>query len=176
MKALFWLALLALLLAGCSLPAALDDNAAQRRWQARPITHYLLRTTDIIGGITCEQSVEVRGEQLIQILGNTCQHPNLWTVSWLFHHASSARNPIDRCTLRDPAAGCLCRSATAVQVEYDPVHGFPRTIVVQQTWRANWQGAGYWLYTAQHIALPSCAPPVASPSSRVVVRELKLLP
>lgn len=167
---------LALALAGCGARQDYDLQAAIARWQARPLGHYQLDTTDVLGSRTCNQSVEVRDEQLVRVIDNTCQYPNLWAVSWLFHHTSRALAPPNTCALLDPVAGCICRTTAEVAVEYDPAYGYPRVIVVRPTWQAAWQGSGYWWYTLQHGALPNCTPPSVVPSEQVIVRQVISLP
>lgn len=169
-------ALLVLALAGCGAQADARYAAALRLWQSRPLAHYTLHTREIVGGRPCAQIVEVRDERLVRVLNNTCQHPNLWTISWLFTFVAKSSAPPDRCAQVDPSGGCVCRDAVDLQVEYDPTYGYPSTIVARQTWRADWQSMGYWWYSVRHLALASCASPFTDPGRRVVVREVKLLP
>lgn len=169
-------ALLALALAGCGARPDARYDAALRRWQSQPIAHYSLHTREVVGGKPCAQIVEVRDEQIVRVINNTCQHPNLWTISWLFIFVAKSRTPVDRCALLDPAGGCVCRDDIDLQVEYEPARGYPSTIIARQTWRADWQGLGYWWYAARHLALPSCAPPFNDPGRRVVVRAFTPLP
>jgi hypothetical protein len=170
------LALLSLALAGCGALGGTPHDAALLRWQARPTAHYLLRTREEVGGRVCGQSVEVRDEKVLRILSDTCDHPTLWTVSWLFDYAAKSRVPFERCARYEPGVGCVCRDAIEVQAEYDPATGYPRVIVTRPIWRAAWQGVGYWHYTARNGALPNCTTPFSSPGRRVVVRELRPLP
>ncbi|KPV51047.1 hypothetical protein SE17_23440 [Kouleothrix aurantiaca] len=161
-------------LAGCGPDTR--SAAAQARWQSAPVPHYRLRTTDIIAGQSCDQTVEVRGETIVGILHNSCQHPNLWTVGWLFRAAEHAGTPAAPCAHSDPSAGCLCVYSAAARIQYDAALGFPREIDSQLSWAPNWQGFGYWSYAAQHLALPACTPPAPIASQHIVVHELKPLP
>lgn len=175
MHRLVLLALALLAIAGCG---AVSPGAAvyQRRWQAHAIDHYLLSTRDQIGGQVCDQVVEVRGEQLVQIRNNTCRHPNIWTVGWLFAHIARAGQPAVGCALLDPVAGCVCRNAVSLQVEYDPALSFPREIIVRLAWQANWQSLAYWRATVLHGALPACVTPSNALSYTVVVHDITILP
>jgi hypothetical protein len=171
---LAWMLLLVLALAGCG--ADPRHAAALRRWEARPPTHYLLRTREEVRGKLCGQMVEVRDEQVLRILSDTCAHPTLWTVSWLFSYVERAAVPAERCARYEPDAGCVCRDAVDMQVEYDPALGYPRAITTRQIWSAAWQGLGYWSYLARHGALADCTAPFNDSGRRVVVRELRALP
>lgn len=164
-----------LILAGCAAQASAHTAEAHARWQAAAPRHYLLRTREDVRGRICGQQVEIRDEQLVRILSNTCQHPNLWTVTWLFAFADPAGRAPDRC-VQTSGTSCVCRASTEVEVEYDPALGFPRQIIARETWRADWQSLGYWRYAALHLGLPGCTPPVADPGRKVVVRELRVLP
>jgi hypothetical protein len=168
------LALLALALAGCG--ADTQHSAALRRWQTRPLRHYLLRTREEVRGTLCGQTVEVRDEQVLRILSDTCAHPTLWTVGWLFSYAERGQVAVDRCARYDPDAGCICRDAIELQVEYDPNLGYPRAITMRQIWVAAWLGTGYWSYLARHGTLADCTTPFNDSGRRVVVRELRPLP
>ncbi|HET9221346.1 MAG TPA: DUF6174 domain-containing protein [Roseiflexaceae bacterium] len=168
------LMLLALGLAGCR--ADSRHAAAQRRWEARPAAHYLLRTREDVRGKLCGQMVEVRDEQVVRILSDTCAHPTLWTVSWLFRYVERAGVAAERCARYEPGSGCVCRDAVEMQVEYDPTLGYPRTITTRQIWSAAWQDLGYWSYLARHGTLADCTAPFNDRGRRVVVRELRPLP
>jgi hypothetical protein len=170
------LALLALSLAGCGVPGGTLHDAALRRWQAQPIAHYLLRTGEEVGGHLCGQTVEVRDEAIVRILENTCTHPTLWTISWLFDYAGRSQAAVDRCARYESDTGCICRDAVDVQVDYEPAGSYPRSITTRQAWRAAWQGMGYWRYILRHAELPNCAPPFSDPGRRVMVREVRPLP
>lgn len=170
------LGLLALALAGCGALPDARYGAALRRWQARPLGHYLLRTYEEVGGQRCGQMVEVRGEQVIQILSNTCRHPTLWTVTWLFNRAGRGRPAYEACAKLAPGAGCVCRNTTELQATFDPALGYPSEIVERQSWRADWQSMDYWRYAIGNGALPNCTPPFNDPGNRVVVREIRPLP
>jgi hypothetical protein len=169
------LTLIALALAGCGAPAGARYLAARERWQARPVGHYLLRTFEDVRGQRCAQAVEVRDESLVRVISNSCQHPNLWTVSWLFNHVANAQQGYAACALLDPS-GCVCRYATEVEAAYDAALGYPREIVTRQTWQPDWRSMGYWRHAIASGGMPSCAPPVADPGWVVVVRELRPLP
>lgn len=170
------LALLTLVLAGCAVGDSARYDAALSRWQVRPVGHYLLRTYDELGGHRCGQAVEVRDETLERVVSNTCAHPNLWTVDWLFRHVARSRQDDRRCSKLVAGIGCICHAASQVQVEYDAALGYPREITTWETWRAAWWEIGYWRYVVQSGQLPSCAVPAAGPQWRVVVRELRPLP
>jgi hypothetical protein len=168
-------ALLALLLAGCGAVSEAQYTIALRRWQSRPVDHYLLRTYEEIRGRRCAQAVEVRDEQLVRIVSNTCQH-TLWTVSWLFTFASGSSEAFSACALLVPGVGCVCRYDTEVRATYDAVSGYPRQIHKREVWRVDWQSAAYWRYLATRGQPPTCTPPAVDPGRRVVVRELRPLP
>ncbi|HEX9370891.1 MAG TPA: hypothetical protein VF897_07780 [Roseiflexaceae bacterium] len=169
------LALLMLILSGCGAVADARRAAALRRWQARPIAHYLLRTREDLGGQRCGQAVEVRGEELVRIVANTCPQPNLWAVSWLFTFVAKAQAAVETCARLDAGVGCVCRRSVDLEVTYDPSTGIPREIVTRQTWRAAWQSWAYWRYVARQAALPDCTPPFSDPGHRVT-SELQALP
>ena len=169
-------ALCALALVGCTATVDQQHTAALQRWQAQPIAHYRLNTREMVAGHGCAQVVEVRDEQLVNLIADTCQQPSLWTVSWLFRYAEKAQQVAERCALAVPGVGCVCRDAVDVQVEYDPALGFPRSITIRQTWSAAWQRLGYWVYLARHLAPPNCTPPFNDPGRVVLVRELRPLP
>jgi hypothetical protein len=168
------LVLLALALAGCG--ADTRHNAALRRWQARPLTHYLLHTREEVRGKPCGQVVEVRDEKVVRIVSDTCAHPTLWTVTWLFNYVERAPMTVDRCVRYESDSGCVCSHDIEVRVEYDPQLGYPRAIATRQVWSAAWQGAGYWNYLARHGALADCTTPFNDIGRRVVVREIRPLP
>jgi len=172
-----WLAALcALALIGCGAAGDRQHAAALQRWQAQPVAHYRLNTREVVSGHACAQVVEVRDEQLVKIILDSCQQPSLWTVSWLFRYAEKARQVTERCALAVPGAGCVCRDDVDVRVEYDPALGFPRSITIRQTWSAAWQRLGYWVYLARNLSPPNCTPPFTDPGRVVLVRELRPLP
>jgi hypothetical protein len=170
------LALLALVMAGCGSLADTRHNAALRRWQAQPIGHYLLRTREEVGGRICGQTVEVRDEAVVQILNNTCTHPTLWTISWLFEYAARSQAAVERCARYESDSGCICRDAIDVQVEYEPALGYPGSITIRQAWQPAWQSTGYWRYILRHAELPNCTPPFSDLGRRITVRDIRPLP
>jgi hypothetical protein len=99
--------------------------AAGRR--ARSRTTCCLRAREVRGTL-CGQTVDVRDEHVLRILSDTCAHPTLWTVGWLFSYAERGQVAVDRCAHYDPDAGCMCRDAIELQVEYDPNLGYPRDL------------------------------------------------
>jgi hypothetical protein len=170
------LTILTFALTDCGALGGSSYDEALRLWQARPLSHYLLRTYEVVGGHPCGQIVEVRDEALVRIISDTCQHPTLWTVSWLFNYAGKAHMAVERCARLALGAGCVCRDAVDLQVAYDPILGYPREIITRQTWQAAWQRPSYWMYVARHGKLPDCTPPFIDPGRQVVVRELRPLP
>lgn len=172
-----WAAMLcALALVGCGAAVDRQRMAALQRWQTQPIAHYRLVTDELVNTYSCAQAVEVRDEQIVKIDSNNCQQPSLWTVDWLFKRAAKADQAFDGCALGVPGVGCVCRSAVEAQVEYDPVGGFPRSIIIRQTRAAAWQRPSYWLYVARYMALPNCTPSFRGSVWAVRVRELRPLP
>jgi hypothetical protein len=170
------LAFLALILSGCGASAAMRYDAALRLWKAQPLAHYLLRTREEVGGHTCGQTVEIRGEVLERVVSNTCAHPNLWTVGWLFRHVQRASESSTSCAFFEPGTGCVCRRATDVQVVYDAVLGIPREITTRETSRPDWQSQAYYRYLLLHGRPPQCAPSATSPGWHILVREIRPLP
>jgi hypothetical protein len=169
------LALLCLLgLAGCG--GTDRQAAAQQRWQARRVQHYVLSIREFIGSHDCTQVVEIRDEQLVEILGLSCPLASIWTVDWLFRSVAQKQLADDRCALTVPGAGCVCRFVPDVRAEYDPLLGYPRSIVVHQNWAPAWQRPGYWAYLARNWAPPNCTAPSSRPSWELFVRELRPLP
>ena len=172
-----WLATIcALALIGCGATANRQHLAAIQRWQAQPIAHYRLVTDEVVNRYSCAQVVEVRDERIVSIISNNCQQPSLWTVSWLFRRAETADRAFDGCALSFPGVGCVCRDAVEAQVEYDPALGFPRSILIRQTWATAWQRPGYWFYIARYLALPDCTPPFSGSGWALLVRDLRPLP
>lgn len=166
--------LLAMLCAGCAAPR--DHAAALARWRAFAPQHYILRTAEDVRGSRCGQIVAVRGEQLEQILSNTCRHPSLWTVSWLFRKAAPAGAPVEACVRSLRGLGCVCRQRVERQVTYDPQRGYPTRIRIVQTWHRAWADAGFWRALVALRAVPACVPATPDPGWTIVVRELRPIP
>jgi hypothetical protein len=112
----------------------------------------------------------------VQILGNICRHPSLWTVSWLFHKAVPPSLPEEPCVSSVAGIGCICRLRSSQQVEYDPQQGYPLSIVITETWYRAWADLSAWHYMIRQLALPNCTPPAQSPGWTIRVRELRPLP
>jgi len=167
--------LLLALLAGCALDVG-PQAAAERRWREQPEGHYLLRTVENLRGQRCAQAVEVRDGEVAAIVVNTCRHPSLWTVEWLFHRARMAESAFHTCALKIRQVGCVCRQRIEVEVQYDQARGFPRQIRSVQVWYPAWQEAGFWRRLAQTGAVPQCAPRAPDPGWTIRVRELRPLP
>jgi hypothetical protein len=165
-----------MILGGCGIDIDTEHAAALRRWEAQPPPHYLLRTREEIGGQWCGQTVEVRNETVVAIRSNSCRHPTLWTASQLFRAIPAARSTDTRCSRFIDPIGCVCRDASEVQVEYDSVLGYPRTIIVRQTWRTFWEGGAFWRHLVERGHSPDCTPPFVDLGRQVIVRELRPLP
>lgn len=168
--------LFALALCGCLSTAAMRYDAALRQWRAQPLAHYLLRTREQIGGRTCGQTVEVRGEVLTRIVSNTCMHPQLWTVDWLFRHVERSSTPTQSCASFASGIGCVCRRAVELQVTYDQALGVPREITTRESASSDWLSQEYYRYLLLHGRPPQCGTAATSPVWHIVVREIRALP
>lgn len=166
---------LALLLAGCALGGG-AHAAALERWAARAEARYLLSTDERVRGRPCGQIVEVRDGAVVDIVSNTCGHPSLWTVEWLFHRARTAEAAPVTCARRLRGVGCVCSQRVAVEVEYDAERGYPRRIHSVQRWERAWGEAGFWRELARTASIPACVPPRADEGWTIEVRELRPLP
>lgn len=172
-----WLGLVSLWTLGLAACGPADQRAAAlQRWQSQPVQHYILSTREFIGAHECTQMVEIRDEQVVKIMSLSCELASIWTVGWLFRSADQAQQEQDVCAQPAPGAGCVCRLVPNVQVEYDPLLGYPRSIVVRQTWVAAWQRLDYWAYLARNWAPPNCTAPSVKPSWDLFVRDLRPLP
>jgi hypothetical protein len=159
-----------------SVPAP-EHTTAAARWRAAPVPHYELRTREWIDTRVCGQRVEVRDETLVRIIADTCEHPTLWTVTWLHRFIERSQAvPVDRCARLVINTGCICTDAVELLVRYDHATGVPQDILRRQIWRHNWRSAEYWQYAIKYRELPDCTPPVPDLGRRVVVLELKPLP
>jgi hypothetical protein len=176
MRQLWMRGLIALLLAlaGCAGPS--DHDAALGRWRLAAPAHYILRTSEDLRGQLCHQSVEVRDEQIVQILGNSCSQPSLWTVEWLFRQASAPPSPVEPCVRSVLGIGCICRQRASVSVGYDQRQGYPLRIHTAQVWRPAWGDLGFWRLLVDQGAIPNCTPPKAEAGWTITVRELRALP
>lgn len=151
-------------------------DLARQRWDEQGIDHYLLRTTENVRGLECVQTVEVRDEVIANIVLNSCQHPSLWTIDWLFRRAQNARGISDPCARSISGVGCVCRQQIELQVVYDEARGHPRELRITRSWRPAWADFSFWRFAAQSGALPACVSPVPDPGWTISVKEVRPLP
>lgn len=161
-----WLALAAALLvllgaaAAVALPrepARADPELAQaeRRWQARPFDGYRMIVQEQIGPRVCQQDVRVVGEEIAEVLQNSCGRPPSWTTTRLFRWIGQLETAESSCF--PSASFCACRVQERTRAVYDPQLGYPRSVEYTWTLEPNVRSVDYWRYTWQMSTLSSCA-------------------
>ena len=118
---------------------ALELSAARSRWAMRPFSHYRL---DLKYGMLgyCKQSIEIKDEQVVAVLQNTCVEPAP-TVNDLFDRIERDITALDgHCGPN----GCACDGTIVVSATYDPQLGYPHSKRVDLDPAARWRFPDYW--------------------------------
>jgi len=162
-----------------SLQAA-ELAAARARWQARPFTTYRLTLTRYEPGPPggCQQDLIIRDEQVAEVIRDACQrYRDPMTVSDLFASIESDPQHITMMSGLDPCqVGNDCRRVREVQVVYDPVLGYPRTLRVTEQNRPNWWHPFTWQHILEHGSPPDYPMLGGSFDQHIVVESLTPLP
>lgn len=103
-------------------PLAAVDRA-EERWRQSQVQHYRLAVEfqDGLGATGCRQVVEVRDEQVVTVIENSCQEPPP-TVSTLF---ARVRSYYDTYEGQCGPNGCACDGASRMRVTFDEQLGYP---------------------------------------------------
>ena len=132
---------------------------AQRRWDARPFTHYRMV---VQAPSWCRMDLEINDERVVKVYQNTCPHPPQ-SVTELFKLVEWINSDPDRVYCAPD--GCECTERRFAQTVYDAELGFPRTIGVRRERATNW--TGLWHHVLEH-GLPTCITPVDTDVVNVV--------
>lgn len=129
-------------------PAERELAAARARWQARPFAAYrlTLRVYDPAPPGGCQQDLIIRNEQVVEVLRNECQRfRDPMTVSSLFAMIEPDEQWATTTTALDPClVGSECERVRDVQVSYDPLLGYPQTVIVREDYKTNWMHPMNW--------------------------------
>jgi hypothetical protein len=162
-------------------PQAADLAAARARWQARPFTAYRLTLTlyepaGPPGG--CQQEFVIRDEQVAEVIRDECQrYRNSMTVSDLFTILEPHPEYATSMTIKGfCTVGRECLRVREVQVFYDPVLGYPRTLRVTERLAPNWWHPATWQYILEHGRPPTFVMFGGSFNNHIVVESLTPLP
>lgn len=154
-------------------------RAARARWLAAPIEHYRL-VVRMRGWGGCSQDAEVRNERVVLINSNGCRYFSPRTVSTLFVEAErflSAPELGAGCRRGIPGRDCACYAPYQVQIEYDPVHGFPSQLqATLKGYAPNRMHVHYWRYLLTHWREPACGGPVEPADRHLVIGLFEPLP
>ena len=125
---------------------------AQSRWQVRPFDRYHLVLEDSGGLRPCRQEIEVAGDQIVQVIANSCPYPAATTVSDLFA-------TVRRYVAKPPCGpnGCACDGALGVEVAYHPQLGYPQQVAVRSQISERWKYGDYWRNLWQNRGQVRCA-------------------
>lgn len=149
-------------------PAA-EFNRARSAWQAQPVPHYRLVIER--PQIWCQQDVEVRYEQIAQVIENTCPIESL-TVSTLFQRIADLDGQRTDAFL--PRNLCTCTSALQASVVYDSEQSFPREVTIVEQRGINWRELSCWRDLLLLEPLPACDLPPALAQPRIT--HISLIP
>jgi hypothetical protein len=123
--------------------------AAKSRWAAGAIPHYRLIAQT---GSPCRLDVEVRDEQVAQVLyEDPCSYPAR-TVTGLFNLVERATSPLYTCA----PPSCACQNVVTVYAIYDDQLGYPRKVAVRAERETNWRSRAFWTYLWAAQQLPDC--------------------
>jgi hypothetical protein len=154
---------LALAIASAPTPESRQRARAEAiaRWQAREFSAYRI----LIEEGNCTTDYVVRDERVAWAFEAPCGRGQARSITNLF--AMIDQGPSPRACV---GPSCACRWVTTVDVDYDRVLGYPRTIVIRTTAWPNWLGGAYWSDLASSRANPCSA------MSERVVRVKSLTP
>jgi hypothetical protein len=135
---------------------AVRHEAAVRRWQAAPLSHYRLATRERVASRTCTQEVEVVREQVVRIVSSTCRRATRWSVTAMFERIERGWNAAAECVPAGQGYGCACQTSFEQRAVYDAARGYPLSFSSVQTWRENWTSLDYWRYIWAQRQRPDC--------------------
>ena len=98
-------------------------GAARKQWAGSNITHYDLKaklTDTTLFPEYCSYSVEVRNEEVVQTLTNTCSQP--MPISHLFDWIQAN---LDKYDGQCGPNGCACDGPLGLDVTFEPQRGYP---------------------------------------------------
>jgi hypothetical protein len=153
---------------------ASDLAAAKARWAARPFSAYRLVVREQTNASSCRQAVEVRDEKIDRVLENRCVRLPSWTVTNLFTWAEQSSDPASRCY--PSAITCVCHKTYSLRADYDPLLGYPRSIIHAWSLRLNWAYLGHWKRLWRTGELPACANVARFVEGYVSVSVVSLVP
>ncbi len=124
---------------------------AQRRWAARPFTHYRVVMQ---APSWCQMDLEIQNERVINVFQNSCPSPP-HSIDELFTIVKRLDSQADRVYCAPD--GCECTEQRFANTVYDEQLGFPRQISLRRMRATNWPEL--WHHLTTH-GLPNCLNPL----------------
>ena len=152
-------------------PLLAELSAAQERWDAHPLAHYLLTVErEQAAKRKCHQRIEVLNEEIIRVLDNSCSTP-LMTITGLFGMLQQNLSP-DDCADR-----CQCMKPYRMSPLYDRDLGYPSiTLLVPIIPFAEPVDAEFWGQAPGMNRPMDCAVSAPLMYETITVTELTSLP
>jgi len=117
------------------LTRARERIAARALWEERPFRDYRL----VVEDGNCTYDVVVRQGQIAGRYRDSC-NLRARTIETLFLVAEGDGVVTPVCGVH----GCVCETHIRVLATYDPVLGYPRSLVIEATLRPNWRHQDFW--------------------------------
>jgi hypothetical protein len=117
------------------LTRARERIAARALWEGRPFRDYRL----VVEDGDCTYDVVVRQGQIAGRYRDSC-NLRARTIETLFLVAEGDGTVTPVCGIH----GCICETHIRVLATYDPVLGYPRSLVIEATLRPNWRHQDFW--------------------------------
>lgn len=112
-----------------------ERSAARALWEGRPFRDYRL----VVEDGDCTYDVVVRHGKIAGRYRDSC-NLRARTIETLFIVAEGDGVVTPVCGFH----GCVCETHIRVSATYDPVLGYPRSLVIEATLRPNWRHQDFW--------------------------------
>lgn len=135
-------------------------TSAEMRWATQGLDDYSVALEVEIRGERCFQQLDVRNGVTEQVVLDTCASPwlNRLAVPQLFRIVDELQEiPASRCHPNNQDCACH-RVFLTRRIDYDPVYGYPKTILTRSEVQMHWTHTDFWEYLLDRRELPSCAP------------------
>jgi hypothetical protein len=152
-------------------PLVAELDAAQRRWSSRPFDHYRMIVDREQLRRRCHQYVEVRDEQIVSVMQDSCATGPL-SVSGIFDQLRQSLLPPE--CVDDT---CKCRITYRISIIYDSELGYPSmALLAPNRFRSELVDIDVWGLAPPISRRLDCPPVMPAGYETISIRELTPLP